>query len=221
MVNGIHYVCRHLRKRDGAPVSDAVVETEERVGRDVYEHDTITGWKHRGARPLAQRAGCGHARGSDPPGTLDGEADAVQPDVLRHGLLHEDADVRGVARRIPGTWTQRMAAPSYLDTAPCECPRQKRIEIPVPASIDQPTFAHAQEQSAREPAGAEPRERTGELPQAWLRVFAHPDPAERAQDSEHRMRNWLGCAFRRTGRPFRQRADHLFRSGSIIRSEVA
>ena len=50
------------------------------------------GLEHRGDLPVAQRARRGHSKGRGLLGALDGEADAAQPGLSRHGLLREDAD---------------------------------------------------------------------------------------------------------------------------------
>ena len=54
--------------------------------------------------------------------------------------------VRGVARQKRVTRTLRMGgAVVRRDSAPCERPREDWIEIPVPAILDEATFARAQE----------------------------------------------------------------------------
>ena len=54
--------------------------------------------------------------------------------------------VRGVARQKRVTRTLRMGgAVPRRDSASRERPREEWIEIPVPAIVDEPTFARAQE----------------------------------------------------------------------------
>ena len=80
-------------------------------------------------------------------GTLDSEADAAQPGLLRHGLLRENADGPGSgpaeARNADATYGRRRSASRHC--APRTAAPEEWIEIPVPAIIDEPTFARAQE----------------------------------------------------------------------------
>ena len=95
VMGGAPYGYRYLRKRDDAPASYVVVEAEARVVRDIYEHYTVTGWSIEGICGWLNEQGVATAEGRGPLGALDGEADAAQPGLSRHGLLREDADSPG------------------------------------------------------------------------------------------------------------------------------
>src|SRR5229473_2859782 len=126
VLSGAPYGYRYIRKSDHGPASYAVSDAEARVVRQVYEHYTMTGWSI--------------------------------------GAITRWLNQQRVATRKPGTrWERSMVwamlrNPAYRgtacfgktrvatrDSANHERPREEWIEIPVPALIDEPTFARAQE----------------------------------------------------------------------------
>ena len=140
-MSGAPYGYRYLRKRDGAPASYAVDEAEARVVRDVYEHYTITGWRIEAICRWLNEQGVATRKA----GAHWGRSTVRQ--MLRNpAYCGKTRIVRGVARQKRVTRTLRMGgAVVRRDSAPCERPREEWIEIPVPAIIDEGTFARAQE----------------------------------------------------------------------------
>jgi site-specific DNA recombinase len=142
VLSGAPYGYRYIRKSDDGPASYAVIDAEARVVRQVYEHYTLAGWsigaiaRWLNQQPVATRK----------PGTR-WERSMVWA-MLRNPAYRGTAcfGKTRVATR------QRVTRPLRLrggratrDSANHERPREDWIEIPVPALIDEPTFARAQE----------------------------------------------------------------------------
>jgi site-specific DNA recombinase len=142
VLSGAPYGYRYIRKSEEGPASYAVIDAEARVVRQVYEHYTLAGWSIGAiTRWLNQQ----HVA-TRKPGTR-WERSMVWA-MLRNPAYRGTAcfGKTRVATR------QRVTRPLRLrggmatrDSANHERPREDWIEIPVPALIDEPTFARAQE----------------------------------------------------------------------------
>ena len=142
VLSGAPYGYQYIRKSDDGPASYAVIDAEARVVRQVYEHYTLAGWSIGAiTRWLNQQ----HVA-TRKPGTR-WERSMVWA-MLRNPAYRGTAcfGKTRVATR------QRVTRPLRLrggmatrDSANHERPREDWIEIPVPALIDEPTFARAQE----------------------------------------------------------------------------
>jgi site-specific DNA recombinase len=142
VLSGAPYGYRYIRKRDDAPASYAVIDAEACVVRQVYEHYTTTGWSIgaitrwlNDQRVATRKMGTRWERS------------------MVWAMLRNPA-YRGAAcfGKTRVATRQRMTRPLRLrggtatrDSANHERPRDEWIEIPVPAVIDEPTFARAQE----------------------------------------------------------------------------
>ena len=142
VLSGAPYGYRYRRKTDEAPAAYEVIEAEARVVRDVYEHYTVTGWSIGAITRW-----------------LNGEGIATRKAGARWERSTVWAMLRNPAYRGTACFgktrvaaRQRVTRPLRLkggiasrDSAHHERPRDEWIEIPVPALIDEPTFARAQE----------------------------------------------------------------------------
>src|SRR6266850_7675923 len=142
VLSGAPYGYRYLRKSDEAPASYAVIDAEARVVRQVYDHYTIAGWSIGAiTRRLNE-----HGVATRKPGTR-WERSMVWA-MLRNPAYRGTACF-GKTRVAPRQRvTRALRARGGLTTrnsANHERPREEWIEIPVPALIDEPTFARAQE----------------------------------------------------------------------------
>ena len=142
VLSGAPYGYRYIRKREEAPASYAVIEAEARVVRDVYEHYTVRSWSIGAI-----------TRWLNDQGVATRKAGARWERSTVWAMLRNPA-YRGTAcfgktraaRRQRVTRPLRMRGGSASrDSAHHERPREEWIEIPVPALIDEPTFARAQE----------------------------------------------------------------------------
>jgi site-specific DNA recombinase len=142
VLGGAPYGYRYMRKRDDAPASYAVIDPEARVVRQVYEHYTVTGWSI---------------------GAITRWLNDQQVPARKRGARWERSTVWAMLRNPAYCGTacfgktrvatrQRVTRPLRVrggvatrDSANHERPREEWIEIPVPALIDEPTFARAQE----------------------------------------------------------------------------
>jgi site-specific DNA recombinase len=142
VLGGAPYGYRYIRKRDDAPASYAVIETEARVVRQVYDHYTVTGWSI---------------------GAITRWLNDERVPTRKVGTRWERSTVWAMLRNPAYIGTacfgktrvatrQRVTRPLRLrgglatrDSANHERPREEWIEIPVPALIEEPTFARAQE----------------------------------------------------------------------------
>ena len=142
VLSGAPYGYRYIRKREDAPASYAVIDAEARVVRDVYEHYTVTGWSIAAVTRWLNEQGVPTRK----TGTR-WERSTVWA-MLRNPAYRGTACF-GKTRRAR---RQRVTRPLRLrggtasrDSANHERPREEWIEIPVPAIVDEPTFARAQE----------------------------------------------------------------------------
>ena len=142
VLSGAPYGYRYRRKTDEAPAAYEVIEAEARVVRDVYEHYTVTGWSIGAI-----------TRWLNDEGIATRKAGARWERSTVWAMLRNPA-YRGTAcfgkTRVAAR--QRVTRPLRLKggiasrvSAHHERPRDEWIEIPVPALIDEPTFARAQE----------------------------------------------------------------------------
>src|SRR5881397_1376153 len=142
VLSGAPYGYRYIRKSDDAPASYAVIDTEARVVRQVYEHYTGTGWSIgaitrwlNDQRVATRKPGARWER-------------SMVWAMLRNPAYRGAAcfGKTRVATRQRVTRPLRMrGGTATRDSANHERPREEWIEIPVPALIDEPTFARAQE----------------------------------------------------------------------------
>ncbi len=142
MLSGAPYGYRYIRKSDDAPASYAVIDTEARVVRQVYEHYTGTGWSIgaitrwlNDQRVATRKPGARWER-------------SMVWAMLRNPAYRGAAcfGKTRVATRQRVTRPLRMrGGTATRDSANHERPREEWIEIPVPALIDEPIFARAQE----------------------------------------------------------------------------
>ncbi len=142
VLSGAPYGYRYIRKSDEAPASYVVIDAEACVVRQVYEHYTIAGWSIGAiTRRLNE-----HGVATRKPGTR-WERSMVWA-MLRNPAYRGTACF-GKTRVAPRQRvTRALRARGGLTTrnsANHERPREEWIEIPVPALIDEPTFARAQE----------------------------------------------------------------------------
>jgi site-specific DNA recombinase len=142
VLSGAPYGYRYIRKSDHAPASYVVIDAEARVVRQVYAHYTGTGWsigaitRWLNEQQVATRK----------PGAR-WERSMVWA-MLRNPAYRGAAcfGKTRVATRQRVTRPLRMrGGMATRDSANHERPREEWIEIPVPALIDEPTFARAQE----------------------------------------------------------------------------
>ncbi|MBI3263333.1 MAG: recombinase family protein [Acidobacteria bacterium] len=142
VLSGAPYGYRYIRKRDDAPAAYAVIDAEASVVRQVYEHYTTTGWSIgaitrwlNDQRVATRKPGARWERS------------------MVWAMLRNPA-YRGAAcfGKTRVATRQRVTRPLRLrgglatrDSANHERPREEWIEIGVPALIDEPTFARAQE----------------------------------------------------------------------------
>ena len=142
VLGGAPYGYRYIRKRDDHPAAYVVLDAEARVVRDVYEHYTVTGWSIAAITRWLNEQGVPTRKA----GTR-WERSTVWA-MLRNPAYRGTACF-GKTRRAQ---RQRVTRPLRLrggvasrDSANHERPREEWIEIPVPALVDESTFAHAQE----------------------------------------------------------------------------
>ena len=186
VLGGAPYGYRYLRKREDAPASYVVIDAEARVVRDVYEHYAVTGWSIAAVTRWLNEQGVPTRK----TGTR-WERSTVWA-MLRNPAYRGTACF-GKTRRAR---RQRVTRPLRLrggtasrDSANHERPREEWIEIPVPAIVDEPTFARAQEllhenkvHAPRRTNRTEPGPRAGQLSEVRLRAVARGDPDHRPQD---------------------------------------
>jgi site-specific DNA recombinase len=142
VLSGAPYGYRYICKSDDAPASYAVIDAEARVVRQVYEQYTAAGWSIgaitrwlNDQRVATRKPGARWER-------------SMVWAMLRNPAYHGTAcfGKTRVATRQRVTRPLRMRGGlATRDSANHERPREDWIEIPVPALIDEPTFARAQE----------------------------------------------------------------------------
>jgi site-specific DNA recombinase len=142
VLSGAPYGYRYIRKSDDAPASYAVIDAEARVVRQVYAHYTTAGWSIgaitrwlNDQRVATRKPGARWER-------------SMVWAMLRNPAYRGAAcfGKTRVATRQRVTRPLRMrGGTATRDSASHERPREDWIEIPVPALIDEPIFARAQE----------------------------------------------------------------------------
>src|SRR5262249_43256506 len=142
VLSGAPYGYRYIRKSEDAPASYAVIESEARVVREGYAHYTATGgsigaitrWLNAGGGPT-RKAGTRWER-STVWAILRNPSDKGTACFGKTRV----ATRQRVTRRL-----RLRGGHATRDSANRERPREEWIEIPVPALIDEATFARAQE----------------------------------------------------------------------------
>src|SRR5262245_12451842 len=142
VLSGAPYGYRYMRKRDDGPAAYAVIDAEAGVVRQVYEHYTTAGWSIGAiTRWLNEQRVATRTPG------------ARWERSMVWAMLRNPA-YRGTAcfGKTRVATRQRVTRPLRLrggiatrDSANHERPRDEWIEIPVPALVDESTFARAQE----------------------------------------------------------------------------
>ena len=170
------------------------IDTEARVVREVYDRYTVAGWSIGAI-----------TRWLNEQGVATRKSGARWERSTVWGMLRNPA-YRGTAcfgktRAAPRQRVTRAlrlrGGMASRNSASHERPRDEWIEIPVPALVDEQTFARAQEllhenklRSRTPHDRTQPRARPGELPEVRLRTLAYLDPFDRSQDpllSLHRL----------------------------------
>jgi site-specific DNA recombinase len=142
VLSGAPYGYGYIRKSDDAPASYAVIESEARVVRQVYDHYTVTGWSIGGITRWLSA--------NEVPTRKVGtrwERSTVWA-MLRNPAYIGTACFGKTRIATRQRVTRRLRVRGGLATrnsANHERPREEWIEIPVPALVDEPTFARAQE----------------------------------------------------------------------------
>src|SRR5882672_8748169 len=142
VLSGAPYGYRYIRKSDEAPAAYAVIETEARVVRHVYERYTVAGLSIGAIM-----------RELNDQGVATRKPNTRWERSMVWAMLRNPA-YRGAAcfGKTRVATRQRVTRPLRMrggmatrDSANHERPREEWIEIPVPALIDEPVFARAQE----------------------------------------------------------------------------
>ena len=142
VLSGAPYGYRYIRKSDEAPASYAVSETEARVVQQVYESYTVAGWSIGAITRWLNE----HGVATRKPGTR-WERSMVWA-MLRNPAYRGTAcfgKTRVAPRQRVTRALRARGGMTTRNSANHERPREDWIEIPVPALIDEPTFARAQE----------------------------------------------------------------------------
>jgi site-specific DNA recombinase len=142
VLSGAPYGYRYIRKSDDAPASYALVESEARVVRQVYDHYTATGWSIAAITRWLndQHVPTRHAGARWERSTVWA--------MLRNPAYKGTACFGKTRLATRQRVTRRLRLRGGVTTrnsANHERPREEWIEIPVPALIDESTFARAQE----------------------------------------------------------------------------
>jgi site-specific DNA recombinase len=142
VLSGAPYGYRYIRKSDDAPAAYTVIEAEARVVRQVYDHYTVTGWSIGAiTRWLNEQAVPTRKAGTR------WERSTVWA-MLRNPAYIGTACFGKTRLATRQRVTRRLRLRGGLATrtsANHERPRDEWIAIPVPALIDEPTFARAHE----------------------------------------------------------------------------
>ena len=142
VLSGAPYGYRYIRKSDEAPAAYAVSETEARVVQQVYESYTVAGWSIGAITRWLNE----HGVATRKPGTR-WERSMVWA-MLRNPAYRGTAcfgKTRVAPRQRVTRALRARGGMTTRNSAHHERPREEWIEIPVPALIDEPTFARAQE----------------------------------------------------------------------------
>jgi site-specific DNA recombinase len=142
VLSGAPYGYHYVRKTDEMLASYAIIDNEARVVRQIYEHYTATGWSIGAI-----------TRWLNDQGVATRKPGARWERSVVWAILRNPA-YRGTACFGKTRLTKRQRVTRRLrlrggiaarDSANHERPREEWIEIPVPALIDESTFARAQE----------------------------------------------------------------------------
>ncbi len=142
VLSGAPYGYRYIRKSDEAPASYAVIETEAHVVQQVYESYTVAGWSIGAITRWLNE----HGVATRKPGTR-WERSMVWA-MLRNPAYRGTAcfgKTRVAPRQRETRALRARGGMTTRNSANHERPREEWIEMPVPALIDEPTFARAQE----------------------------------------------------------------------------
>jgi len=142
VLSGAPYGYRYIRKSEEAPASYAVIETEAHVVQQVYESYTVAGWSIGAITRWLNE----HGVATRKPGTR-WERSMVWA-MLRNPAYRGTAcfgKTRVAPRQRVTRALRARGGMTTRNSANHERPREEWIEIPVPAVIDEPTFARAQE----------------------------------------------------------------------------
>ena len=142
VLSGAPYGYHYIRKSDEAPASYAVIETEAHVVQQVYESYTVAGWSIGAITRWLNE----HGVATRKPGTR-WERSMVWA-MLRNPAYRGTAcfgKTRVAPRQRVTRALRARGGMTTRNSANHERPREEWIEIPVPALIDEPTFARAQE----------------------------------------------------------------------------
>ena len=142
VLGGAPYGYRYIRKREDSPAAYVVVEAEARVVRDVYEHYIVTGWSIAAITRWLNEQGTPTRK----VGTRWERSTvwAMLRNPAYRGTACFGKTRRARRQRVTRPLRQRGGAVSR-DSASHERPREEWIEIPVPAIVEELTFARAQE----------------------------------------------------------------------------
>ncbi|HEV8399186.1 MAG TPA: recombinase family protein, partial [Gemmatimonadales bacterium] len=142
VLSGAPYGYRYIRKNDDVPASYAVIDSEARVVRQVYEHYTVPGWSIAAITRWLNEKGVATRK----VGTR-WERSTVWA-MLRNPAYVGTACFGKTRIATRQRVTRRLRVRGGLanrNSANYERPREEWIEIPVPALVDELTFARAQE----------------------------------------------------------------------------
>ena len=203
VLSGAPYGYRYIRKTDEAPAAYTVLEAEARVVQRIYEMYTVEGLSIGEITRRTQRRRYPDSQSKCSLGTLDRLGRAAQLCLSRRRLLRQDARLCTDARYAPAAsagcdYAQHDSRPRTparrVDRDPRAGPGKRRELRPCPGASPgkQNTIAPAHHR-------AQCRAGAGQLSEVWLRLFAHIDAHERAQDSLLQM-HWLRW-LAQTGRP--------------------
>ena len=142
VLSGAPYGYRYIRKSEDAPAAYAVLESEARVVRHVYDHYTVAGWSIAAITRWLNVEGV-------PTRKLGTRWERSTVWAMLRNPAYIGTACFGktrIATRQRVTRRLRLRGGIAMrNSANAERPRDEWIEIPVPALIDEPTFARAQE----------------------------------------------------------------------------
>ena len=187
VLGGAPYGYRYVRKREDNPAAYVIIDAEARVVRDVYEHYIVTGWSIAAITRWLNEQGV-------PTRKVGTRWERSTVWAMLRNPAYRGTACFGKTRRAR---RQRVTRPLRLrggvasrDSASHERPREEWIEIPVPAIVDESTFARAQELLHENKVHARRRtvepslvQGAGQLPEMRLRALARVGPVERPENS--------------------------------------
>ena len=142
VLSGAPYGYRYNRKSDDAPASYTVIESEARVVRQVYDHYTVNGWSIAAITRWLNAEGVPTRKVGTRWERSTLWAMLRNPAYVGTACFGKTrlATRQRVTRRL-----RLRGGVAMRNSANHERPREEWIEIPVPALIDETTFARAQE----------------------------------------------------------------------------